>query len=109
MRNLLFIFTLAIGGSASAEPRTVDEHMAMATEYRQQAQAQRQVAAFHRQMAAEYAASVPSRAAKGIENPWKKKMDAHCGAFIAEAERLANEADRSAAYHTFRALELQGR
>jgi hypothetical protein len=109
---MLLAIGLALPLMARAEPPrpdTVADHMAQAQSYKQKASAYRKEAAEHRAMAEEYRKSVPGPTKGGIENPWAKKMEAHCYAIVADAEKLAADADKAADFHTLRAKELQGK
>jgi hypothetical protein len=115
MRRTLIAMLLAIGLGlplmARAEPPTADtvaEHLAQAQSYRNKASAYRKEAAEHRAMAEAYKRSVPGPSKGGVENPFAKKMEAHCYAIVADAEKLAVDADKAADFHTLRAKELQG-
>jgi hypothetical protein len=87
-------------------PQTAEEHSAVAESYKQKAAKYRQDAETHRHMLAEYKKGAVHL--KQGENPWVKKMRLHCEAYIADAERLAADADDFAKFHTMRAKELQG-
>ena len=91
-------------------PQTAGEHLAMAQTYKDKAAAYRADAEFHRKMLADYMNRVPANQKKSsVEYPWITKERVHCEAFIKDAERLANEADQFAQYHTMRGEELQGK
>jgi hypothetical protein len=109
---MLLATTLGLPLTARAEPPTADtvaEHLAQAQSYKSKANAYRKEAAEHRAMAEAYRKSVPGPTKGGIENPWAKKMEAHCNAIVVDAERLAADADKAAEFHTLRAQELKGR
>jgi hypothetical protein len=112
LEMFVLAIVLSLAGLATAEgkiPQTTADHLAMAQKYQDKAAAYRQEAADHREMAESYKArAVP--AGKGTDkNPWVKKMEDHCRAFIVDAEKLAADAERAAEYHTLRARELQGK
>ncbi len=88
-------------------PQTTDEHSAMAESYKQKAATYRQDADMHRQMLAEYKKGAVH--IKQGENPWVTKMRLHCEKYIADADRLAADADEFAKFHTMRAEELRGK
>lgn len=89
-------------------PTTVAEHEALAKQYKGQAAQYKKVADDHRAMAAAYAKAHPPT--KGnVSNPWNDKMQQHCKALAADADKLAADAEKAADYHTLRAKELQGK
>ncbi len=45
----------------------------------------------------------------GAKNAWNEKMQKHCKALSADADKLAADAEKAADYHTMRAKELQGK
>jgi hypothetical protein len=97
-------------GAVPTETRpcgTATAHLAKAEEAHKAAEAFRQDAARYRdalQKEKKGIAILP----KAPENPWWRKARLHYEPLIEEAERRAAEADRSAEYHRFRAVELQG-
>lgn len=108
---LLAALTVPAMARAQAEkiPETAADHLALAKRYQEKAAAYRKEAAEHKAMAEAYKKSVvPGTKATG-ENPWAKKMEAHCRAIAADAEKLAVDDDKAAEYHTLRARELQGK
>ena len=112
MRLIPIVATLLMSLVAAAEskmPTTASDHLALAKSYQEKAAAYRKEAAEHRTMAEEYKKGVPGGAKSGGENPWAKKMEAHCRAIATDAEKLAADADKAAEFHTLRAKELQGR
>lgn len=111
-RLLALALALALPAMAGAEPKlpqTPADHFALAKRYQQQAAAYRKEAAEHRAMAEAYKRSVPGPTKAGGENPWARKMEAHCRAIATDAERLATDADKAAEFHILRGRELQGK
>lgn len=92
----------------SKVPQTAEDHLALASQYREKAGGYRQLASFHREMAEAYRRSVAPPVKGQDENPWAKKMARHCQLLIDDAERMAAGADRAAEYHALRARELSG-
>jgi hypothetical protein len=104
---------LALTASASFAdeakvPQTVAEHEAMAKQYKEQAAQYKKVADDHRAMAAAYAKAHPDTKG-GSKNPWNEKMQKHCKALAADADKMATDAEKAADFHTLRAKELQGK
>lgn len=90
-------------------PVTAADHLALAKSYQQKAAAYRKEVAEHKEMAEAYKKSLPSTPKIAGENPWAKKMEEHCRAIAADAEKLAIDAEKAADYHTLRAKELSGK
>ncbi len=92
-------------------PATPDEHLARAAKYQEKAVAYRKEAAEHRKMFADY--KQPGDAAHesktGHEASWVAKMRKHCDEYIKDAEKLAADAERFAAFHRMRAEEMRGK
>ena len=104
--------TLAVSVCAVAQPKAPEsaaDHLALAKSYQEKATAYRKEAAEHKAMAEAYKKSVPPPPKSGGENPFAKKMEAHCRAIAADAEKLAADDEKAAEYHTLRAKELQGK
>ncbi|HEX6836297.1 MAG TPA: hypothetical protein VF334_06965 [Polyangia bacterium] len=103
---------LALPAMAHAQvkvPETAADHLALAKSYQDKAALYKKEVAEHQAMAEAYKKSIaPGSKATG-ENPWAKKMEAHCRAIAADAQRLATDAEKAAEYHTLRARELQGK
>jgi hypothetical protein len=96
--------------SAQAKvPESPAEHLALAKSYQEKATTYHKEAAEHRAMADAYKKAVPGPTKGGAENPWAKKMEAHCRAIATDAEKLAADADKAAEFHSLRAKELQGK
>jgi hypothetical protein len=89
-------------------PETAADHTALAKQYTEKAAAYRTEAEHHRKMAEAYKASVATTP-KAPPNPWAKKMEKHCMAFVKDAEKLAADAQKAADFHTLRAKELEGK
>jgi hypothetical protein len=98
-----------LAGADAKMPVSAADHLALAKSYQEKAAAYRKESAAHRTMADEYKKSVPGTAKGGAENPWAKKMEAHCREIASDADKLATDADKAAEYHTQRAKELQGK
>ena len=98
-----------VAGAQVKVPETAADHLALAKTYQQKAAAYHKEAADHRAMADEYKKGVPGATKSGGENPWAKKMEAHCRAIATDADKLATDAEKAAEFHTMRAKELQGR
>ena len=90
-------------------PQTAEEHFAVAKSYQEKAASFRAIADEHRTMLEEYKRSALPPTKTGMKNPWVKKMEEHCGAYIRDAGKLAADADKLAEYHTMRGRELQGK
>ena len=89
-------------------PTTTAEHEALAKEYKDQAAQYKKVAAEHEAMAAAYAKAHPDTKG-GVKNAWNEKMQKHCKALAADANKLAADAEKAADFHALRAKELQGK
>jgi hypothetical protein len=111
-RFLPAVLALLLPLVASAEPKTQEsaaEHLALAKSYQEKAAAYRKEAAEHVAMAEAYKKSTAGPSKGGGENPWAKKMEAHCRTIATDAEKLATDAEKAAEFHTLRAKELQGK
>jgi hypothetical protein len=107
--TLLLALAAPITAFADAKlPETVAEHQAMAKQYQDKAAEYRKEAAFHKEMADEYKKTIAPGGKSG-PNPWAVKMEKHCRAIIADAEKMAADADKMAEFHAMRAKELQGK
>lgn len=109
---LVLLAACAMPAMARAEakvPETAADHLALAKSYREKAASYRKEAAEHKAMAEAYKKSIAPATKSTGENPWAKKMEEHCRAIAADAEKLAADADKAAEYHTLRARELQGK
>jgi hypothetical protein len=114
MTTAVLGIVLAAGGSlAVAEPKlptTPEDHFALAKGYREKAEGFRKEAADHKKMAADFR-DKPAHAAnktRGGKVPAVEKMEKHCAAIAAAADKLALENEKAADYHTLRGKELQG-
>lgn len=112
----MFFAALALVASTSIAdapkiPTTVAEHEALAKQYREQVAQNKKVADDHRAMAeaAKKTTLSSHAAAHGQKNPQVAKMEKHCAAISAAADKLAAEAQKAADYHDMRAKELQGK
>jgi hypothetical protein len=104
-----FAFTAAAAFADEAKvPATTAEHEALAKQYKEQAAQYKKVAAEHEAMAAAYAKVHPDSKG-GVKNAWNEKMQKHCKALAADANKLAADAEKAADFHTMRAKELQGK
>jgi hypothetical protein len=116
VRTLLGAIALGMlvtaAGAARADeakvPETSAEHEAMAKTYQDKAASYRKEAEWHKAMAAAYGKAHPDSKG-GVKNPWNTKMQKHCQAMVATAEKLATEAEKAADFHNLRAKELQGK
>lgn len=90
-------------------PTTAADHLALAKTYQEKAITYRKEAATHHHMAEAYKKSIPGPSKGGQPNPWAVKMDKHCAMLAKDAEKLANDYEKSAEYHTLRAKELEGK
>ncbi|MGZ3405439.1 MAG: hypothetical protein ACXVDD_24815 [Polyangia bacterium] len=112
IRRLLTVFALLLPLVADAQtkmPESAADHLALAKSYQEKAAAYHKEAAEHKAMAEAYKKSVPGPTKAAGENPWAKKMEAHCRAIEADAEKLAADAEKAAEFHKLRAKELQGK
>jgi hypothetical protein len=114
VRNVVLAFALfAVSPAVFAEtkvPATAEEHLVLAKQYQDKAASFRKEAEEHRAMAAAYRTSAANaQSSRGQKNPWIAKMEKHCGAIAATADKLAAESEKAGEYHTFRAKELQGK
>lgn len=100
---------LALGASPSFAdepkiPQTPAEHESTAKHYSDQATEYKKVAEEHRSMAAAYTKAHPD-AKGGAKNSWNVKMQKHCKALAADADKLAAGAQKAADFHSMRAKE----
>ena len=89
-------------------PTTTAEHEAIAKQYKDQAAQYKKIADDHRAMAAAYAKANPDSKG-GVKNSWNEKMQKHCKALAADADKMAADAEKAADFHTLRGKELQGK
>ena len=104
-------FALTASASFAEEakvPTTTAEHEALAKQYKDEAVQYKKIADDHRAMAAAYAKANPDSKG-GVKNPFNEKMQKHCKALAADADKLAADAQKAADYHALRAKELQGK
>jgi hypothetical protein len=107
----LAAFALTATASFAQEakvPSTMAEHDALAKQYKAEAVQYKKIADDHRAMAATYAKANPDSKG-GVKNPFNEKMQKHCKALAADADKLAADAEKAADYHMLRAKELQGK
>lgn len=112
-----FLFAaVALGATVSRAdqpkiPTTVQEHQALAKQYRDQAAQYTKVADTHRAMAEAAKKSTLSShaAAHGQKDSSVEKMVKHCEAISKDADKLAADATKAADYHELHAKELQGK
>jgi len=91
-------------------PSTPEEHFAMAKRYQQKAAEYRQEAKRHREMAQAYARKAgEAHEWTGQQEPWVAKMEKHCAELAAASDKLAEENEMAADFHTQRGKELEGR
>jgi hypothetical protein len=96
--------------AAPKVPVTVEDHLALAKQYQDKAATYRKEAQDHREMAAAAReGALNAHKAHGQKDPATAKMEKHCAALSAAADKLALENEKAAEYHTFRAKELQGK
>jgi hypothetical protein len=104
-----FAFTAVAALADEAKvPTTAAEHEALAKQYKDQAAQYKKVADEHKAMAAAYAKAHPDSKG-GVKNPFNEKMQKHCKALAADADKLAADSEKAADFHTMRAKELQGK
>ena len=96
------------GASVETPSGTAADHLAKAEAAHITAAAFREVAARNRQELEKERKSI-AILLKAPENPWWRKAREHYQPLIEDDERRAAEADRLAAYHQFRAAEVQGK
>lgn len=102
--------SVAVAGADPKVPTTVVDHMALAKQYREKADAAKKEAAEHREMAQKaHNASPNAHKDQGQGDPSVKKMEKHCAAIAARATALAAAEEKAADYHELRAKELQGK
>ena len=89
-------------------PETAKDHHEMAEHYQKVAAQTREDIETHKKMLADFNQAAVKSPKTG-ENPYSKEMRLHCGKYIKASETLAAEADASAAFHTLRAKELEGK
>jgi hypothetical protein len=91
-------------------PATAEDHFALAKQYTEKAATYRKEAQDHRDMAAAARdSSLNAHKAHGQKDPSVAKMEKHCAALAAAADKLATENEKAAEFHTLRAKELQGK
>jgi|tagenome__1003787_1003787.scaffolds.fasta_scaffold17053667_1 hypothetical protein len=110
------VLALALFGASSlaiaapAVPTTAQDHFALAKQYQEKAAVYRKEAQEHRDMAtAAREASLNAHKAHGQKDASVAKMEKHCAAISAAADKLAAENDKAAEFHTLRGKELQGK
>jgi hypothetical protein len=100
----------AAPASAAKIPTTAEDHFALAKQYQEKAATYRKEAQEHRDMAAAARDSViNAHKAHGQKDPSVAKMEKHCAALSAAADKLATENEKAAEFHTLRGKELQGK
>jgi hypothetical protein len=109
MPAVLALLLPLLASAQTTVPESAADHLALAKSYKEKAAAYHKEAADHKTMAEAYKKSVPGPTKSAGENPWAKKMEAHCRAIAADAEKLAADAEKAAEFHTLRAKELQGK
>src|SRR4051794_22604778 len=106
-------FTIGSVAVANADPKvptTVEDHLALAKQYRGKAEVAKKEAAEHREMAEKAKrASLNAHKDQGQGDPSVQKMEKHCAAIAARATALAAAEEKAADYHELRAKELQGK
>lgn len=91
---------------AGKVPSTPREWDARAESYRKKAASYRGEAELHREMLAETERRIGGPS-KSSGSPWLKKIREHCETFIADAERLAVDADKFADLSEQRSAKLR--
>jgi hypothetical protein len=89
-------------------PSTVEDHLALASEYKAKAAEYRKEAQRHRDMYEAYKKSTAS-SPKTPPPASVVKMREHCQMLAKDADKLASDAEKAAEYHELRAKELQGK
>jgi hypothetical protein len=106
--TLLLAMAIPVFAQEMKVPETAKDHHEMAEHYQKVAAQTREDIEMHKKMFADFnQAAVKSP--KAGENPYSKKMRLHCERYIKASEGLATEADASAAFHSLRAKELEGK
>ena len=96
--------------AAPKVPATAEDHFALAKQYQDKAAAYHKEAQDHRDMAAAARdSSLNAHKAHGQKDPSVVKMEKHCAALAAAADKLATENEKAAEFHTLRGKELQGK
>jgi hypothetical protein len=114
-RRIVLAFALCTFGTVAfaATPKvpvTAEDHMALAKQYQEKAAASHKEAQDHRDMAAAARESaLNAHKEHGQKDPSVVKMEKHCAALAAAADKLATENEKAAEFHTLRAKELQGK
>lgn len=108
---LMLAGTGAVAYAQAAKiPTTPEEHFALAKKYQDQANAARKQAAEHRAMAEAARNSTANAHSKhGQNDPRVAKMEKHCAALTTAADKLAEENQKAADFHSLRGKELQGK
>lgn len=106
---LAVVIAPSIFAAEAMVPTTAEDHLAMSKKYQDQADAHRKEAQEHREMAASYKKGLDAHKSLGQRNPDVVKMEQHCSAIAAAAEKLAAEDQKAADYHALRARELKGK
>jgi hypothetical protein len=110
------VLALAIFGASSVAlaaptvPATAQDHFALAKQYQEKAASYRKEAQEHRDMAAAArSGALNAHKEHGQKDPSVAKMEKHCAAISAAADKLAVENEKAAEFHTLRGKELQGK
>lgn len=110
------VLAVALGAFSTAAfaapkvPATAEDHYALAKQYQDKAATYRKEAQEHREMAAAARESaINAHKAHGQKDPSVAKMEKHCAALAAAADKLATENQKAADFHTLRGKELQGK
>ena len=101
----------AVAYAEAKAPATTEEHFALAKKYQDQADGARKQATEHREMAeaAKNKASAAGNEKRGQKDPYVQKMEKHCASLVQAADKLADENQKAADFHTMRGKELQGK
>jgi hypothetical protein len=113
-RRIILAFALCtfttVAFAAPKIPVTPEDHFALAKQYQEKAAAYRKEAQEHRDMAAAARDSALNvHKVHGQKDPSVAKMEKHCAALAAAADKLATENEKAAEFHTLRGKELQGK
>jgi len=107
---LAFCTFTTVAFAAPKVPTTAEDHIALAKQYQDKAATYRKEAQDHRDMAAAARdKALNAHKEHGQKDPSVVKMEKHCAALAAAADKLAIENEKAADFHNLRAKELQGK
>ena len=111
LTSLGFAFLLSLGSGmpvfAAETSAVASDHLALAASYEEKVAAQDALIAEHTQMKQDYKERFYVNDKVTPQDQFLK-MDAHCDAIIADAQKLKDELLDFAKWHRMRAAELQG-